>query len=34
MTDPDGKGQHRHWILEIHLVAEDGSFGGFYERLL
>ena len=34
MTDPDGKGQTRHWIREIHLVAEDGSFGGFYERLL
>lgn len=34
MTDPDGKGQGRHWILEIHLVARDGSFGGFYERLL
>ena len=34
MTDPDGKGRDRHWILEIHLVAQDGSFGGFYERLL
>jgi Xaa-Pro dipeptidase len=34
MNDPDGKGQARHWILEIHLVAPDGSFGGFYERLL
>jgi Xaa-Pro aminopeptidase len=34
MTDPDGKGRNRHWILEIHLVAQDGSFGGFYERLL
>ena len=34
MSDPDGKGRARHWILEIHLVAEDGSFGGFYERLL
>jgi Xaa-Pro dipeptidase len=34
MTDPDGKGHARHWILEIHLVAKDGSFGGFYERLL
>lgn len=34
MTDPDGKGQARHWILEIHLVARDRSFGGFYERLL
>lgn len=34
MSDPDGKGRARHWILEIHLVAQDGSFGGFYERLL
>ena len=34
MTDPDGKGRDRYWILEIHLVAKDGSFGGFYERLL
>jgi Xaa-Pro dipeptidase len=34
MTDPDGKGRERHWILEIHLVAPDESFGGFYERLL
>jgi hypothetical protein len=34
MNDPDGKGRQRHWILEIHLVAGDGSFGGFYERLL
>lgn len=34
MRDPDPKGQRRHWILEIHLVAPDGSFGGFYERLL
>lgn len=34
MSDPDGKGQARHWILEIHLVSPDGSFGGFYERLL
>jgi Xaa-Pro dipeptidase len=34
MTDPDGKGRDRHWILEIHLVAKDESFGGFYERLL
>jgi len=34
MSDPDGKGRARHWILEIHLVAPDGSFGGFYERLL
>jgi Xaa-Pro dipeptidase len=34
MSDPDGRGRARHWILEIHLVAPDGSFGGFYERLL
>jgi Xaa-Pro dipeptidase len=34
MSDPDGKSRARHWILEIHLVAPDGSFGGFYERLL
>ena len=34
MSDSDGRGRARHWILEIHLVAPDGSFGGFYERLL
>jgi len=34
MNRPDGKGRTRHWILEIHLVSPDGSFGGFYERLL
>lgn len=34
MRDPDALGRPRHWILEIHLVAPDGSFGGFYERLL
>ncbi|HKD46900.1 MAG TPA: M24 family metallopeptidase [Rhizomicrobium sp.] len=34
MTDLDGKGRCRHWILEIHLVAKGGNFGGFYERLL
>ena len=34
MNGPDGKGRARHWILEIHLVAPDESFGGFYERLL
>ena len=34
MRDPDANGKARHWILEIHLVAPDGSFGGFYERLL
>jgi Xaa-Pro dipeptidase len=34
MRNPDGNGQPRHWIGEIHLVEKDGSFGGFYERLL
>lgn len=34
MTDPDGNGQARHWILEVHLVDQTGTFGGFYERLL
>ena len=34
MRDPDGNGEQRHWILEIHLVAPDHSFGGFTERLL
>ena len=34
MSNPDGKGRARHWILEIHLVSPDGGFGGFYERLL
>jgi Xaa-Pro dipeptidase len=34
MSDSDGKGRVRHWILEIHLVAPDGGFGGFFERLL
>lgn len=34
MRDPDMLGQARHWILEVHLVAPDGSYGGFYERLL
>lgn len=34
MRDPDPDGHPRHWILEIHLVSPDGTFGGFYERLL
>ena len=34
MRDLDASGNPRHWILEVHLVAPDLSFGGFYERLL
>lgn len=34
MRDPDADGHARHWILEIHLVDQTKSWGGFYERLL
>lgn len=34
MRDPDAAGKRKYWILEIHLVSQDRSFGGFYERLL
>jgi hypothetical protein len=30
----DHLGGARHWILEIHLVDQARTFGGFYERLL
>lgn len=34
LSNPDAFGRARHWIIEIHLLAPDRSFGGFYERLL
>lgn len=34
LSDPDAFGRARFWIVEIHLIAQDRSFGGFYERLL
>jgi Xaa-Pro dipeptidase len=34
MSDPDGNGHEKHWILEIHLVDKARTYGGFYERLL
>jgi Xaa-Pro dipeptidase len=34
MRDPNAKGETKYWILEVHLVAADRTFGGFYERLL
>jgi hypothetical protein len=34
MRDPNAKGETKYWILEVHLVAPDRTFGGFYERLL
>lgn len=34
LRNPDGLGQTRHWILEIHLVDPSATFAGFYERLM
>ncbi|WP_149536061.1 M24 family metallopeptidase [Siccirubricoccus phaeus] len=34
LRDPDGNGQSKYWILEVHLVNRDRRWGGFYERLL
>jgi Xaa-Pro aminopeptidase len=34
MRDFDGAGRTKFWILEVHLVDRDRTFGGFYERLL
>jgi Xaa-Pro dipeptidase len=34
MRDPDALGQTKYWILEVHLVSCDRTFGGFYERIL
>jgi Xaa-Pro aminopeptidase len=34
MRDPDDLGQVKYWIVEVHLVDRDRTFGGFYERLL
>jgi len=34
MRGKDHLGRERHWILEIHLVDPERTFGGFYERLL
>jgi len=34
LRDPDGFGRTRYWILEIHIVSQDRTFGGFYERLM
>ncbi|GAA4748577.1 M24 family metallopeptidase [Sphingomonas daechungensis] len=34
LSDCDGLGRKRFWIIEVHLLAPDRSYGGFYERLL
>lgn len=31
---PDGNGEPRHWILEIHFVDREKQIGGFFEQLL
>jgi Xaa-Pro dipeptidase len=34
MNAPGSDGMPRHWILEIHLLDETGTFGGFFEDRL
>lgn len=34
MRGVDLLGRQRHWILEIHLIDDKLSVGGFYEQLL
>jgi Xaa-Pro aminopeptidase len=34
MRSLNGKGQERHWILEIHFVDREREIGGFFEELL
>ena len=34
LRDPDATGQTKYWILEVHLVNQAKTYGGFYERLL
>ena len=34
MRDPDAQGRTKVWILEVHLVDRERTFGGFYKRLL
>ena len=34
MSNPDQKGNRRHWILEIHFVDRKKEIGGFFEQLL
>lgn len=34
LSDPDAFGRERFWIVEVHLIAPDRTFGGFHERLL
>lgn len=33
LHDPGADGRKQHWIIEVHLLDQERSFGGFYERL-
>jgi Xaa-Pro aminopeptidase len=34
LSDPDIHGNPRDWILEIHFINKEHTFGGFFEQLL
>lgn len=34
LSEPDIQGNPRDWILEIHFVNKERTFGGFFEQLL
>jgi len=34
LSEPDEKGNPRDWILEVHFVTKERTFGGFFEQLL
>ncbi len=34
LFEPDGNGEKREWILEIHFVDRTQEIGGFFEQLL
>ncbi len=34
LSDPDIHGNPRDWILEIHFINKERTFGGFFEQLL
>lgn len=34
LSDPDMHGNPRDWILEVHFIDKQRTFGGFFEQLL
>ncbi len=34
LSEPDQHGNPRDWILEIHFINKERTFGGFFEQLL